>query len=177
MSREGLSILASENFQYVAEDLGQFLGTIMQLHRALAGNPLGGVGTLEGSLRSSDWAVPEHAAVNIAPGYKKKLQRLQIIGGMPLEASGDEETRFYTQRNWFEGATLFKARSTTSDKGELLGMQVEAIRPDGGSPDARSAQGVIIPGNELGLTGFTIAERTFEPVTADVFGAGGHSSD
>ena len=103
----------------MAEDLGHFLGAIMQLHRALAGNPLEGLGTLEGSLRSSDWAVPEHAAVNIAPAYKKKLQRIQIIGGMSLEASGDEETRFYTQRNWFEGATLFKARSTTSDNGEI----------------------------------------------------------
>jgi hypothetical protein len=153
--------MAAENLQTEAMNLSQFLRTIMQLHQVLAGRKISSPAAIEGSLRS-EWLMPEDTVVAITPGHKKRLQRVKVMGGTMLEASGNDVDRFCTPPDRFEQANLFKAKGIQSGNGELEGMQVEAIAlGEAAATGAPYANGVIIPGNELSLTAFRIVELAF----------------
>lgn len=158
MASGELTVMATANLQADANNLSGFLKTVMQLHQVLAGQQLSSPAAIKGSLRG-EYATPENTAVTITPGYRKRFQRVNIMGGMALEVSGDEIDRFCTERNWFDRANLFRAKGIQSDNGELEGMQVEAIAmQEAAATGAPYANGVIIPGNELALATFRVVE-------------------
>lgn len=153
--------VSNARLQEIGQDLGNWLGTMRSLHIALAGGPLVGSPTpIEGSLRS-ELIIPEFAEVTITPAYQKQYQRLELVGGVALEASAASEGgQFFTETHRLEGVRSFKSKGTTDDHGRLTGMRVEGINPDprpDGNPNA--AEAIVIPGNELLLASFLVNLR------------------